>query len=48
MMSYDKYDRGRQQLNEANGGHQRITYKNIYIYIYNKDKNNNYPTAHPK
>ena len=50
MMSYDKYERGRQQLNEANGGHQRITYKKkyIYIYIYNKDKNNNYPTAHPK
>ena len=24
MMSYDKYERGRQHLN---GGHQRITYK---------------------
>ena len=24
MMPYDKYERGRQQLN---GGHQRITYK---------------------
>ena len=46
MMSYDKYERGRQQLNGANGGHQRITYKKIYIY--NKDKNNNYPTAQPK
>ena len=33
MMSYDKYERGRQQLNGANGGHQRITYKKIYIYI---------------
>ena len=30
MMSYDKYERGRQHLN---GGHQRITYKK------NKNKN---------
>ena len=30
MMPYDKYERGRQQLN---GGHQRITYKKIKIKI---------------
>ena len=30
MMSYDKYERGRQHLN---GGHQRITYKKIKIEI---------------
>ena len=32
MMSYDKYERGRQHLN---GGHQRITYKD------NNNNNNN-------
>ena len=30
MMSYDKYERGRQHLN---GGHQRITYKKNKIKI---------------
>ena len=30
MMSYDKYERGRQHLN---GGHQRITYKKHKIKI---------------
>ena len=30
MMSYDKYEKGRQHLN---GGHQRITYKIIIIII---------------
>ena len=30
MMPYDKYERGRQQLNS---GHQRITYKKIKIKI---------------
>ena len=36
MMSYDKYERGRQHLN---GGHQRITYKNNNNN--NSDNNNN-------
>ena len=40
MSSYDKYERGRQQLN---GGHQRITYKEK-----NKNKSNTYRTAYPK
>ena len=30
MMSYDKYEKGRQYLN---GGHQRTTYKKIIIEI---------------
>ena len=46
MMSYDKYERGRQHLN---GGHQRITYKRKKEKIENKNKNKNknntYPTA---
>ena len=41
MMSYDKYERGCQQLNS---GHQRITYKKKK----NKNKNNTYPMAYPK
>ena len=51
MMSYDKYERGRQHLN---GGHQRITYKRKKEKIENKNKNKNknknntYPTAYPK
>ena len=35
MMSYDKYERGRQHLN---GGHQRITYKRKKEKIENKNK----------
>ena len=38
MMSYDKYERGRQHLN---GGHQRITYKKK-----RKKKVNIYPKAY--
>ena len=38
MMSYDKYERGRQHLNRV---HQTITYKR------NKNKSNTYPTAYP-
>ena len=49
MMSYDKYERGRQHLN---GGHQRITYKREKEKIENKNKNKNknntYPTAYLK
>ena len=45
MMSYDKYERGRQHLN---GDHQRITYKRKKEKIENKNKNNTYPTAYPK
>ena len=41
MMSYDKYERERQQFN---GGHQRITYKKKKII----NKNNTYPMAYPK
>ena len=43
MMSYDKYERGRQHLN---GGHQRITYKKKKKK--GKKKGNTYPTAYPK
>ena len=35
MMSYDKYERGRQHLN---GGHRRITYKRKKEKIENKNK----------
>ena len=42
MMSYNKYERGRQHLN---GGHQKITYKKKKK---NKHKNNTYLTAYPK
>ena len=42
MMSYDKYERGRQHLK---GGHQRIIYKKKNK---NKNKNNTYPTVYPK
>ena len=49
MMSYDKYERGRQHLN---GGHQRITYKqtkkNKKERKKKKEKNNTYPMAYPK
>ena len=41
MMSYDKYERGRQHVN---GGHQRITYKTKP----KKNNNNTYPMAYPK
>ena len=49
MMSYDKYERGRQHLNSR---HQRITCKRKKEKIENKNKNKNknntYPTAYPK
>ena len=43
MMSYDKYERGRQHFN---GGHQRITYKTKERKKKRKI-NNTYPTADP-
>ena len=48
MMSYDKYERGRQHLNS---GHQRITYiiiTIIIVIIIIIIKINTYSTVYPK